>query len=340
MIVKSYEVKKNKSDFQKNNLILLYGENFGLKKDIKNFITNEIKKNDNNVETISLYENEIIDDKEENFLNLIYSGSLFSQKKIIIVNEVTDKIIKKINDIYEKYPQDTFLIFLSGLLEKKSKVRDFFEKSKKTICIPCYLDNEKDLALIAQMELKKNNIVLSREAINLLIEKSNSDRNNLRNEIEKIKSYSLNKKNIELDEIKSLINFSGEYKSDILVNECLLGNISQYKKILSELYINTVNQILVLRILSNKVHRLLNIKEQKNNSNNLDILIKNSKPLIFWKEKPLVKKQLSIWNLKDLKKIINDINDTELLCKKNPQISNSIFFNFLSEICKKANSFS
>ena len=155
MIVKSYEVKKNKSDFQKNNLILLYGENFGLKKDIKNFITNEIKKNDNNVETISLYENEIIDDKEENFLNLIYSGSLFSQKKIIIVNEVTDKIIKKINDIYEKYPQDTFLIFLSGLLEKKSKVRDFFEKNKKTICIPCYLDNEKDLALIAQMELKK-----------------------------------------------------------------------------------------------------------------------------------------------------------------------------------------
>ena len=248
MIIKSYEVKKNKSNFQKNNLILLYGENLGLKKDIKNFIINEIKQNDNSAEIISLYENEIIDDKEENFINLIYSGSLFSQKKIIIVNEVTDKIIKKINDIYEKYPQDTFLIFLSGLLEKKSKVRDFFEKNKKTICIPCYLDNEKDLALIAQMELKKNNIVLSREAINLLIEKSNSDRNNLRNEIEKIKSYSLNKKNIELDEIKSLINFSGEYKSDILVNECLLGNISQYKKILSELYINTVNQILVLRI--------------------------------------------------------------------------------------------
>ena len=116
MIIKSYEVKKNKSNFQKNNLILLYGENLGLKKDIKNFIINEIKQNDNSAEIISLYENEIIDDKEENFINLIYSGSLFSQKKIIIVNEVTDKIIKKINDIYEKYPQDTFLIFLSWLV--------------------------------------------------------------------------------------------------------------------------------------------------------------------------------------------------------------------------------
>ena len=202
------------------------------------------------------------------------------------------------------------------------------------------MDNEKDLETIAQLELKKNNISLSREAINLLIEKSNSDRNNLRNEIDKIKSYSLNKKKIELDELKSLINFSGEYKSDVLVNECLCGNVSQYKKIISELYVGTINQILLLRILSSKVQRLLKIKEQESKSNNLDNLINSTRPIIFWKEKPLVRKQLSIWSLSDLKKIIGDINNTELQCKKNPQIANSIFFNFFSEICKRANSFS
>ncbi len=203
------------------------------------------------------------------------------------------------------------------------------------------MDSEKDLITIAQLELKKSNIILSREVINLLVEKANSDRNNLRNEIEKIKSYSLNKQKIELDEIKSLINFSGEYKSDILVNECLSGNVLQYKKIVSELYVNTVNQVLVLRILSNKIHRLLKIKEKENESStNLDEIINTSRPTIFWKEKPLVKKQLSIWNLDDLKKLISEINNTELLCKKNPQISNSIFFNFFSEICKKASNFS
>ena len=202
------------------------------------------------------------------------------------------------------------------------------------------MDNEKDLEIIALLELKKNNIILSREAINLLIEKSNLDRNNLRNEIEKIKSYSLNKKKLEIEEIRSLINFSGDHKNDVLVNECLCGNISQYKKIISELYTSTVNEILLLRILSSKVHRLLKIKEQENKSNNLDNLINTSKPAIFWQEKLLVKKQLSIWNIFDLEKIIDDINNTELLCKKNPQISNSIFFNFFSSICKKANNFS
>jgi len=339
MIIKSYEIQKNVSNFSKYNFFLLYGENVGLKKDIRDIMKISIKQKDNNLEILSLYESEILDN-EENFYNFVYSGSLFSKKKIIIILEATDKIIKKIINAYDKHPENVFLIIFSGILEKKSKLRNFFETGKKTICIPCYLDSEKDLEIIAKSELKKNNVLLSKEAINLLVEKSNSDRDNLRNEIEKIGSYSMDKKSLELDEIKSLINFSGSYKSDILINECLCGNVSQYKKIISELYVNTVSQILLLRILGNKVQRLLNIKEQGYKSNNPDKLISIFKPTIFWKEKPLVKKQLSIWSLDELKKIINGINNTELLCKKYPQISKTVFFNFFLKICTKANNYS
>ena len=339
MIIKSYEVQKNKSNLSKYNFFLLYGENLGLKKDIRKFIKTGIEQGSNNAEILFLYEDEILDD-EENYYNLIYTGSLFSNKKIITIYEATDKIIKKISDIYDKYPENVFLIIFSEILEKRSKLRNFFEANKKAICIPCYLDSEKDLEVIAQLELKKNNIMLSQEAINLLIEKSNSDRNNLRNEIGKIHSYSLNKKKLELAGIISLINFSGDYKSDIFINECLCGNITQYKKIISELYVNTVNQILLLRILSNKIQRLIKIKAKENKSNSVDNLINAIKPTVFWKEKPLLKKQLSIWSLNNLKKIIDEINNIELLCKKNPQISKVIFFNFFSKICKKANNFS
>ena len=339
MIIKSYEVQKNKSNLSKYNFFLLYGENLGLKKDIRKFIKTGIEQGSNNAEILFLYEDEILDD-EENYYNLIYTGSLFSNKKIITIYEATDNIIKKISDIYDKYPENVFLIIFSEILEKRSKLRNFFEANKKAICIPCYLDSEKDLEMIAQLELKKNNIILSQETINLLIEKSNSDRNNLRNEIGKIHSYSLNKKKLELTDIISLINFSGDYKSDIFINECLCGNITQYKKIISELYVNTVNQILLLRILSNKIQRLIKIKAKENKSNSVDNLINAIKPTVFWKEKPLLKKQLSIWSLNNLKKIIDEINNIELLCKKNPQITKVIFFNFFSKICKKANNFS
>ena len=339
MIKKSYEVEKKIFDLLKYNLFLLYGENYGLKKDIREIIKNEIKKNDSDVELSSLYEKDITDN-EDNFYNSIYSGSLFGNKKIITIYNGTDKIISQVEDINQKYPENVFIIIFSEILEKKSKLRNFFETNTKTICIPCYLDNERDLEIIANKELKKENVFLSKESMNLLIEKSNSDRDNLKNELEKIKSFSLNKKKIEIDEVKSIINFSGEYKSDLFINECLSGNTLQYKKIFSEMYINTVNQTYLLRILSNKIQRLLSIKKKQSSSNNLENLVNDTRPPIFWKEKPDVKKQLSIWKLDDLQSTIKEINDIEILCKKNPQISKIVFFDFFSNICQRASSYS
>ena len=339
MIKKSYEIEKNPTTIINCNSFLLYGENNGLKKDIRNSIKTIINKKKLIPENLSIYENEILENKD-NFYNTIYSGSLFSNSKIITIYNGTDKITEQIEDITNKKQENIFIIIFADVLEKKSKLRNFFEKNTKTLCIPCYLDSPKDLEKIALEELKKNNISLSQECINLLVEKSNNDRNNLRNETKKIKTFAINKKSLNINELTLLINFTGNYKSDRLINECLCGNIMEYKKILSELYTNTINQIFLLRILSNKIQRLFKIKKNENDYNNIDNLLDAAKPPIFWKEKPLVKKQLSIWNLQELNMIINQINNTELLCKKNPQISQVIFFNFFTKLCKKANNYS
>jgi DNA polymerase III subunit delta len=339
VIIKSYEILKKTSNFSNYNLFLLYGENLGLKKDIKESIKKSLNEKNSNIEVLSFYESDI-NNNEEIFYNSIFSGSLFSDKKIITIYSVTDKLIKQLEDVADKFPQNIILIIFSDILEKKSKIRSFFEKNKKTLCIPCYLDSERDLQYIAMAEFKKHNIILSREATNLLIDKSNNDRNNLKNEIDKIISFSLNKKKLEIEEIKSIINFTGEYKSDELINECLCGNVIKYKKILSELYSSTINQIFLLRILNNKIQRLLNMKEVEKNYSSLDSLLSSTKPPIFWKEKPIVKLQMNIWKFDELKKIINEISETEILCKKNPQISKIVFLNFFTKICKMASNYS
>ena len=339
MIFKSFEIKKNIKNILKYNFFLLYGENEGLKKDIKEEIKVALKNKDDGMEYNTLYEDEILNN-EENFYESIYSGSLFGSGKIITINNASDKIIDQIETVYNKYPENVFFIIFSEILEKKSKIRNFFEKNEKTVCVPCYLDSDKDLQFVIRNEAFKNNLSLSGEITNLLIEKSNGDRNNIKKEIEKIKSFSLNNKKLEIDDIKSIINFSGEYKTDTFINECLCGNTTQYKKILSEFYSGAINQVYLLRILNNKLQRLLNIKELENKYDNLDNLLNSTKPPIFWKEKPLIKKQLSLWSLKELKNILIEMNNTETLCKKNPQISKVIFYNFFSDVCKKASNYS
>ena len=153
MIIKSYEVQKKSLNLSKYNFYLLYGENNGLKKEIKELIKVSIKQKDSNLELLSLYNDDIINNKE-NFYNSIYSGSLFSTKKIITINYGTDKIINVIKDVLDKYPENILIIIISDILEKKSKLRNFFETNKETACIPCYLDGERDLQIIAKTEYK------------------------------------------------------------------------------------------------------------------------------------------------------------------------------------------
>ena len=149
MIIKSYEIEKKISNLIKLNLILLYGENTGLKKDIREIIIKNFKKEKDDVEFLSFYEDEIIQN-EENLHNAVFSGSLFSNKKIITINNATDKMMKLIEKIIEKDPKNILLIIFSQILEKKSKLRSLFEKQNNTICVPCYLDGEKDLENIAK----------------------------------------------------------------------------------------------------------------------------------------------------------------------------------------------
>ena len=186
MIIKQFEISKIK--FDKNNLILFYGKNEGLKNSASKNLTKNIDK-------VYNYDERDILDNEENFLENLYNNSLFETKKFIIVKRATDKIIKIIEEISLKNIDKINIIFNSDNLEKKSKLRNFFEKNKNFICVPFYPDNEQTLSKLASDYLKNKKILISPENINLIVNKCNHDRETLQNELTKIENYSKNKKN-------------------------------------------------------------------------------------------------------------------------------------------------
>ena len=196
MMIKSYEL--NKINLKKNNIYLLYGENEGLKNKVINDTFKEFLKN------IYKYDEKEILDNKENFFNNIFSKSFFETKKIIIILRSSDKIVNIIEEIFERNIEDTKIILLANILEKKSKLRLLFEKNKNIICIPFYPDNNQTLSNIVNSYFKERKIPISQEAINLLIDRARGDRLNLNNELNKIENFTKNKKKINIDEILKL----------------------------------------------------------------------------------------------------------------------------------------
>jgi len=317
MIIKSFEV--NKVKFSNFKSILLYGLNKGFKEEV-------IKSNISlgfSGEILRYEESEVLDNKDtilEGFIN----GSLFGEMKLMIISRSSNKILNFIEEFLERDISFVQIVINSENLDKKSKLRSLFEKDKKLACIPFYEDNNQSLNICAIKFLKEKNIKISQETINLIVERARGDRGNLKNELQKLEALSLTKKKITQDDVFNLTNLSENYGIFELVDNYLAKNKIKVSKIINENNFVDDDCILILRTLLNRSKRLLKLKNIQKEKKNLDEVISSYKPLIFWKEKDLVKQQIKNWSEKEIKEKIYQISDLEILTKKNTSSINLV----------------
>ena len=330
MIVKSFELTKMKLDNYK--FYLFYGDNEGLKEEN---IKNLFEKNYQN--KIYRYEEKEILDDINIFFNSSLTKSFFDNKKLIIVNRATDKIKTTIEDLMGKNPDDIQIIINSKNLEKKSTLRKLFEKEKSIVCVPFYEDNNQTLNSIISLFFRNKKIPISQQLINILIERSRGDRKNLNNELDKMETYSLNKKNLNIEEIIKLTNLADNYSASELVDHSLAKNTRKTITILSENNYSDEDNIIIVRTLLAKLKRLVKIYELVDEKNNIEQAISACKPPIFWKDKPLVIQQIKSWKKDHLKNLIYKTSEIELLIKKNSVLAKNILADFIINNSKKTN---
>ena len=322
MIIKVFEFNKLKTSNYK--FYLFYGKNEGLQNEIikKYFVDKfegQIDKYD---------ENEFISNSETIFSELL-NKSLFENEKILIISRVSEKILKYIEELSEKNLNDLKIILKSAPLEKRSKLRNYYEKNKTHIIIPTYEDNEKSLSALAISFLNKNKIKISRETLNLLINRASGERQNLQSELDKILNYSQTNTTISFDVINKLSNLSENYEVNELANNYLAKNTKNVSKILNENNYSNEDCILILRTLLNKSKKLLEIIKKNEQLKNIDQVLSSTKPPIFWKDKENIKIQAKSWKLKDLKNKIYEMNNVETLIKSNSKNSLNIISDFI-----------
>ncbi len=323
MIIKYFELDKLNSI--RFNFHLIYGNNEGIKEDI---IKNTYLKNFDG-ELLKYDEHEILGNKDE-FLSSLLTKSLFENSKLIIVSRGSDKLTSLIAEVLENEITDIKIIIKCSNLEKKSKLRNLFEKDKKIICTPVYEDDARSLNSVINIFLRDQKLSLSQEIKNILIERSKGDRINLKNELLKLKNLSVSKNKLSIDDVIKLSNLAENYSVFELSDNYLAKNSKKVSNILNENNYSSEDCILIIRTILNKSKRLLKIRNEVDNNANIDQVISSFKPPIFWKEKDIVKKQAQSWSTDEVKEIIFKVNYLEALVKKNSANSMLFVSNFVS----------
>ncbi len=332
MILKSYLVEKDITLLDKYFITLIYGENIGMKDDIKN----EIKKFFNDYEKITFTQDEIL--KDYRILNeQVDNTSLFSQKKIIFISEISDKIKDLISEILENRKSDIKIFLFAQNLDRKSAIRRNFEKNKEVGIIACYQDNERTLSDYVRKKLE-GYTGLSQQMINFLISNSGLNRKTLFHEIKKIKSL-FSDKNIDIKKLPELLNNNNNLDFDDLRDYCLCAEKEKLNYSLGSVAFQNENAYFYLGILGARIEKLLNLNYLLKKEKNLDKAIDTIKPPIFWKDKPIFYKQMKKWNIKKLKEAKGTLFKTELEIKKNANLNNNVLLkNLIINLYEKAES--
>ena len=320
MIIKSFEI--NKIDPFKNNLILFYGQNEGLKDE-------NIRKLSSKFHSIIKYDEREVLENQDNFFESIFSGSLFDENKFVIINQASDKIVKIIKILIEKKEKikEIAILLNANSLEKKSKLRSIFEKN--LLCVPFYIDNNETLFKFTETFLKQKKINISPLNINFLVNKCNGDRRNLKNELHKIEMFCLNKRNIKDEELQKLVCLSENKNISELIDCCLVKDEKNTINILNDNIFNNDDSILITRTFLNKLKKIHKLILSYERNKNLNETIRNARPPIFWKDKPIVEKQIRTWKPDLIEKLIIDINEIELQIKRNNTNSINLISDFI-----------
>ena len=332
MILKSYLLEQNISLINKYFINLIYGENIGMKDDIKD----QIKIYFKSYEKILFTQDEILK-KKDILTEQVENTSLFSSKKIIFINEVTDKIKDIIYDIGQKPKEDLKIFLFAQTLEKKSTLRKNFEKDNTQGIIACYQDNEKTLGEYTRRKLKDYSGV-TQQMINFLIKNCNLDRKTLSNEIDKIKCLFIDKK-INTDKLPELLNNNNNLDFNSVRDACFNADKNNLNENLGNIVLQNENAYFYLSVLSNRIEKLINLNYELKKEKNIEKAVDKIKPPIFWKDKPTFYRQIRRWDSEKLGQARRILFDAEIQLKVNANLNNNTLIkNLIINLYQKASS--
>ena len=330
MICKSNLIEIDPGKISKHGSILFYGVNEGLKK----YFKKKIKDLNKNKLIINYNQDELIS-KNDLLINETRNNSLFEDEKIILIENGSDKIFSILQLVLEKLENNKIYIF-SEPLDKKSKLRNFYEKAKDNLAVPCYEDDQVSLKKIILKELK-NFQNLSPKNINLILESCGTDRIKLYNELNKISLYFINNK-IEDEKLEKLLNDSVNNEFNELKDAAINGNKNMTNKLLSNTTLDSEKNMLCLAIINQRLNKLNELSDNFEKDKNLEAALNKLKPPIFWKDKPLFLAQRKNWNKKKLITALKKTYEVEFALKTNTYLDkNLILKKLLLDICNLAN---
>lgn len=248
----------------------------------------------------------------------LFAMSMLGGERLVRLDGSGEAIGKLLTEIYDQNNQpEAYLIVTAGELTPRSSLRALFEKHNKLAALPCYKDESYQVDALIGQKLREANIRADREVVQYLAANLGSDRRVTLSELDKLVLYCGEGGQVTLEEAIDLVGNSAELTMDDLCNALADGNIRGVDRIMQKLLRENVQPIQILRALQRyflRLHLAATTMQQQRLS--ADQVINDMKPKVFFKQVPVLRRQLGLWKPAMLQEVLLMLTRAEQASKE------------------------
>ncbi len=297
--------------------ILVYGPDNGLMKERAKTMGKTVIEDLNDPFNVVVLSADSLADDPARLSDEANSMSMMGGDRLIRIENATDKLTQLLKTYLEDPSNNALIIMEAGELGPKSSLRKLCESAKNAAAVPCYVEDQRDVARLIRETLQAENINADSDAITWLSANISGDRQKTRNELEKLITYKgQDKTPLTLDDVRACCGEAGALALDDLVYAVAGHNTSGALKTYNQLLEEGVAFMPILRSLQNHFRRLHVTKAKMEQGESADQAIKSLAPPIFFKQQPAFKTQAQRWSLNGISKVSQKLMDLEAQCKQ------------------------
>ena len=136
-----------------------------------------------------------------------------------------------------------------------------------------------------------------------------------------------------------MLNIKTNEDFNKLKDEALNGNKITTNKLLADTVFESENNIYYLSSINQRINKLYEIEKMKQKNSNVETLVSNLKPPVFWKDKPILIEQINKWNKDKIQIALKKTYSVELQIKTSSSIKNDLLIkNLIVDLCSVASS--
>lgn len=305
-------------------VVLVFGPDAGLVRERVDALVRASVDDPNDPFSFVRIEGEDLAGNPSRLVEEAHTVPLFGGRRAVLVKAGGRNIAAAVESVIAQPSGECRVIIEAGDLKKSAPLRTLCEKAKVAAALPCYVDNERDLARLIDEEMRAAELTMAPDARAALLTLLGGDRLASRNEIRKLALYGRGSERIELTDVMAVVADASALALDGVLDAAFAGRTADTETEFAKARAGGSSPAAIVSAAIRHVANLHKMRLAVDGGDSADFAMQRGAPPVHFTRKGLVGEALRAWSAPRLLRAMQQLAEASLDARRNAPLAETI----------------